>query len=916
MKNKNIEIKDELFNLSLYINKLLITKKPEKSFIDNIHSKFISLSFINNAEFILADQKKLIFSNELMRKNFDSIDKYEFFEVIDNRKNILIVKNNLELKDISKILMEDFNYSYPISFNNIAIGCLYFNSDIVLESISHFISTLGLINDTLASLLGYSVIGSQYTFLMNNYELFFELDSDLNVVDLNRQAVIALQSKKEVIIGKHIVNFVREENTEFLDFIHQVTMKRKFQKDIKLITSKKRTIYFKTTGLLTPYNHILIFANNTTLYNTKLDLLSEKVNKYRAMYENAPLAYQSLNPDGNIIDVNPMWLITLGYTKSEVIGRNFSDFLDNDYVAHFKKNFPVFKAQGYIHDVRFRMVRKDKSKIYVSFEGCIGYRADGIMRQTYCTFKDITTEFMMEKELRESKIRYQSMFQKSYSIMLIIDPITTDIIDANDAACNYYQYSHDEMLKLKICDLNTNALKNVRNDVNKALNNDKNIFHFKHKKSNGEIRDVEVYSGKIYIRSKEYLYSIIHDISKRIKAEEERKLYLNKMKNALELNKSILTNASQGIIVYDTKLRYLLWNKFMETFTGLSESEVLGKTTAEIFDQSTYDKIRHGLEEALKGNRITYENVEFYNPKKKQWGISQEIFSPNIDSDGNIIGVICIISDVTGIVNSKKELEKKNEEYIQLNKTLNKNMTELEIAKDRAEQSDRLKTAFLTNMSHEIRTPLNAIVGFADLFDASLSAEELKTYSEIIKRNNEILLKLISDIIDYSRIEADIIEVDLQEFDISQVLEELHSTYKTRIRDNLRIKLEYLPENFNIQTDKYRLVQVFVNILNNAFKFTECGEISFGIIDKNTSHTTFFVRDTGCGIKKEHFNKIFEKFYQIDSIKQGTGLGLSISKALLEKLNGKIWLESEINVGSTFYFKIPNKHRTRRNIYA
>lgn len=229
---------------------------------------------------------------------------------------------------------------------------------------------------------------------------------------------------------------------------------------------------------------------------------------------------------------------------------------------------------------------------------------------------------------------------------------------------------------------------------------------------------------------------------------------------------------------------------------------------------------------------------------------------------------------------------------------------ELRLAKEKAEESNRLKTAFLANISHEIRTPLNAIVGFSDLLGEIEDRKERHEYISIIKKNNNILLQLISDILDLSKIEAEIVELKMEHTDINKLCRDAITACAARMDAQIPVIFEeYLPQ-CHIYTDESRIRQVISNLISNALKFTKEGDVRVGyhIIDGNKIR--FYVKDTGIGIKQEDLDSIFGRFVKLDSFAQGTGLGLAICKNIVEQLQGTIGVESEWGKGSCFWFAL------------
>ena len=224
--------------------------------------------------------------------------------------------------------------------------------------------------------------------------------------------------------------------------------------------------------------------------------------------------------------------------------------------------------------------------------------------------------------------------------------------------------------------------------------------------------------------------------------------------------------------------------------------------------------------------------------------------------------------------------------------------------KEKIEESNRLKSAFLANMSHEIRTPLNAIVGFSNLLAETCHSEETREFCEIIETNNELLLQLVNDILDLSKIEAGQMDFIYSEFNVSTLFRSLYQTFQSRVKDGVTLYCEIPEQDCVIYSEKNRLTQVITNFLTNACKFTFQGSIRMGYKEREDG-LYFYVKDTGKGIERKNLPHVFERFAKFDSFIQGTGLGLSICQTILENLHGKIGVESEEGKGSTFWFTIP-----------
>ena len=241
--------------------------------------------------------------------------------------------------------------------------------------------------------------------------------------------------------------------------------------------------------------------------------------------------------------------------------------------------------------------------------------------------------------------------------------------------------------------------------------------------------------------------------------------------------------------------------------------------------------------------------------------------------------------------------------YIHILKRAHQRMKEAQL---KAEEANQLKSAFLANMSHEIRTPLNAIVGFSNLLSMVEDKEEMLEYAGIIETNTELLLQLINDILDMSKIESGMYDFHVTQVDANQLMSEVEQVARLRIRtDEVSLSFaERLPQCV-FHTDKNRLIQVLTNLVVNAIKFTSQGEIQIGYRLQDAHTLYFYVSDTGCGMSAEQCEHVFERFVKYNTFIQGTGLGLSICKMIIEKLGGEIGVQSEAGKGAVFWFTLP-----------
>ena len=238
----------------------------------------------------------------------------------------------------------------------------------------------------------------------------------------------------------------------------------------------------------------------------------------------------------------------------------------------------------------------------------------------------------------------------------------------------------------------------------------------------------------------------------------------------------------------------------------------------------------------------------------------------------------------------------------------------LQEAKEKAEESNRLKSAFLANMSHEIRTPLNAIVGFSEMVCQTEEEEERKEFVKIISSNNILLLQLIDDILDLSKIEAGTMEFTFAQTDINELMEGIcRQMQEKNSSPDIQILFTEKADQCMMYTDRIRLSQVIINFTNNALKFTPKGSIEMGYrIEEAKDEIYFYVKDTGIGIPADKIDKVFERFVKLNSFIKGTGLGLAICRVIVERLGGVIGVESKEGEGSRFWFRIPRSEKIEK----
>jgi len=365
-----------------------------------------------------------------------------------------------------------------------------------------------------------------------------------------------------------------------------------------------------------------------------------------------------------------------------------------------------------------------------------------------------------------------------------------------------------------------------------------------------------------------------------------------------EYLEALMDNMPYYIFFTDRHHRYIRINKRMASLLRISNAEdARGKGNEVFFSRRVARKMLEEDRSIMESGEAMLNRIIFFEDEGVDGFWMEKNKIPIRDERGIITMIIGIFKDVSDMMKIE---------------------TELKEAKDRAEESDRLKTSFLANMSHEIRTPMNGILGFANLLkDPDLEGEKRDLYLKHIEQSSKQLLNIIDDIIDISKIESGQLKITNRPVRINGIMDEIYSSFFHRIRGDapgqkkVTFHLEKGVESadFTLVTDDYRLRQIFNNLLGNAIKFTEEGKITFGYRVKNNRHINFFVKDTGPGIPESKLELIFDRFGQVNqesySQPSGTGLGLPISKNLVKLMGGEMWVESRVNKGSTFHFTLP-----------
>ena len=346
---------------------------------------------------------------------------------------------------------------------------------------------------------------------------------------------------------------------------------------------------------------------------------------------------------------------------------------------------------------------------------------------------------------------------------------------------------------------------------------------------------------------------------------------------------TILSNVFVEITVKDifNGFRYIYFNKAAEEFTGVKAEDILGKTDFELFpDSRRAHEIRTEDYHTIKTGRMVKEMVEYEKPNGEVRIVNiVRLLITNPDPGASPL-LLVMLNDIT---------EQRQDQ----------------LALMKVQEADKMKNAFIANMSHEIRTPLNAIVGFAHLVTETTNASEQREYFSIINKNCDLLLKLINDILDLSKIESGRLNYNVSEVELRDICQEAYVVQSLKMTSDVALLYNSVAmPSVRLWIDPHRVEQVLLNLLSNAIKFTSKGFISL-FYEVEDMFVRVSVMDTGIGISEEKLESVFERFVKLDDFYQGAGLGLPICNMIVEQLGGEIGVRSELGKGSTFWFTLP-----------
>lgn len=627
-------------------------------------------------------------------------------------------------------------------------------------------------------------------------------------------------------------------------------------------------------------------------FNIKM-ALGESEALFRTIFENAAIGVCTIGPAGHFVRVNSTFCQIIGYNSEELECSPISNFThpdDKDLIFLFSSQLFEGKTKNAIYEKRY--IHKCGKIVWVNVSMGIVRIPSSESFYFVCYIQDITSKKQAEDNFSQERILLRTLIDSLPDTIYVKDldgrklvANKADLVAMNCSSESVVLGKTDmEIFKDESGERGFHEDMAVLNSGKPMLNHEECYRDHNGKKRWRLTSKLPLYNNQNQIIG---LVGFGHDIT-------EQKQALELLKREQHLMHALMDNIPDGIYFKDLNSRFLRVNRAIAHLFGLTDPGMaIGKTDYDFFKTEHSQQTFMDEQEIIRTGKpiIGKEEMETWFDKPPTWVLTTKM--PLTDEQGNIIGTFGISRNITERKLAEAELVK---------------------AKEKAEESDRLKTAFLHNISHEIRTPMNAIVGFSEyLNNPNLEAERREYYTDIIIRSSNQLLSIITDIVNIATIEAGQEKVHESQVELNSMLRLLYDQYLLKAQKQnifLSYKLGLDNSAATIVTDETKLTEILSNLLGNAIKFTKDGYVDFGY-KQHGALLEFYVKDTGIGIPKEMHNEIFERFRQVETSADrrfgGSGLGLSISKAYAKMLGGDIWVNSEQGHGSEFTFTIGYK---------
>jgi len=738
--------------------------------------------------------------------------------------------------------------------------------------------------------------------ITSNFETFFDsiddflfvLDEQGGIIHCNKTVITRLGYTLDELKGVSVLNVHPEaRRSEAFQIVTEMLEGKRDFCPIPLVTKEGKEIAVETR-----IAHG-VWGGKPAFFGVSKDISRLKLSEEKfatAFYLNPSACSMSEAESGKYIEVNEAFYQLLGYTKEETIGRTAAEL----QIMPEKVRAEVLSkadSNGRVFNVEAELTTKNGEIKRVLLSGQNILIQDHAYR--YTVVHDVSEIHKAKEIIEESERKFRNLYESlSLAYLIIKDGVC---IDCNEAAIAIYGAKEkDGVVGKSPIDYSPEFQPNQRRSSEEAqrhfnIANEQGFhtFEWLAMRANKEVFYCEVSLKKFYHKDQLYFQSLTNDITERKRVESELIAERDRAGQNERKFRQLADNLND-VVWYRADNRLVYINPAFEKVYGIPvddfyKDQRLLMKAIHPDDVQKYQDVLHSEEFLTNGNfYCEYRIIKSDNDIR--WIISKSY--PVIDNQGEKttqrVGLAMDITDLKRI-----ELE-------------------LIEAREKAEESDRLKTAFLQNMSHEIRTPLNAICGFSSfLEDDDTTKDERKKYVQIIQNNSNQLLAIVTDVLTVSSLETKQVQINYSKVCVNHVFDELLTVFNQQISNqviSIFTQKSLSDQQSTIYTDKTKFTQIVSNLLTNALKFTNQGRVELGY-QLIHDQIEFFVKDSGIGIKPELHQKIFERFRQADKKIQinygGSGLGLSICKGFVELLGGRIWVESELGKGATFYFTLP-----------
>ena len=637
--------------------------------------------------------------------------------------------------------------------------------------------------------------------------------------------------------------------------------------------------------------------------------------QFEAFFEISPDLLIFSDTDSRYQAINPAYCRFMNVKPEELVGKTYFDIFPPAIAGLYRQGdietlktgkVQVYEREGFGIEGSVKWLQVIKAPVFDS---------EGIASGIFTTIRDITEKKQVEQDLLDSRERYHGLADATFEAIFISN--NGFVTDINQMATKMYGYTYEEAIGKFGTDFITPEYKK---EVEKnMLSGYEEPYEAIAQRKDGSTFYCEIRGRMTMFKGKELRVTVIRNIDEQVKAKKELL--------ESELKYKTLYNTSRDAIMMLTPEEGFFAgnNATVEIFGCKNEAQFISQKPSTLSPEYQPDgALSSGKSQQMMG--LALENGSHFFEWKHKKIKGPEFYATVLLTKMKLQNKDVLQATVRDITKEKLAQEELGSHRNHLEKLVKQRTWELEEinlqlqkAKNKAEESDTLKSAFLSNMSHEIRTPMNSIIGFSELLRERVFSEKQKNdYIDIILRQGNSLLNLINDIIDISKIESDKLKINQGICDVNGIMDELYLTYLNskelvaKPSIELRLSKPGTSQQVIVNSDPHRIKQVLSNLIMNAIKFTSKGyvEIGYSILnEKGKKKVRFYVIDTGIGIEKEKQDIVFDRFRQVDDSHTreygGTGLGLHISERLVGLLGGDIGFESEFGKGSVFYFTIP-----------